>query len=50
MLFLTEENSFRGDDTSISLDEVIEATKVQIFAKPLIMLKSSLQIGCADTL
>ena len=30
MLFLTEDNSFRGEDTSISLDEVIEATKVQV--------------------
>ena len=49
MLFLTEDNSFRGEDTSISLDEVIEATKVQLSAKPLIMLKSSLRIGCADT-
>ncbi len=28
MLFLTEDNSFRGEDTSISLDEVVEATKV----------------------
>ena len=28
MLFLTDDNSFRGEDTSISLDEVIEATKV----------------------
>lgn len=27
MLFLTDDNSFRGEDTSISLDEVIEATK-----------------------
>jgi hypothetical protein len=38
MLFLTEDNSFRGEDTSISLDEVIEATKVQYSAKPMIML------------
>lgn len=29
MLFLTEDNSFRGEDTSITLDEVKEATKVQ---------------------
>ena len=28
MLFLTEDNSFRGEDTSISLDEVVEATEV----------------------
>lgn len=27
MLFLTQDNSFRGDDTSISLDEVVEATQ-----------------------
>ena len=27
MLFLTEDNSFRGDDTKISLEEVVEATK-----------------------
>ncbi|BDA44948.1 Ferredoxin-thioredoxin reductase catalytic chain, chloroplastic [Coccomyxa sp. Obi] len=27
MLFLTEDNSFRGEDTTISLEEVIEATK-----------------------
>ncbi len=27
MLFLTEDNSFRGEDTSISLEEVVEATK-----------------------
>lgn len=30
MLFLTEDNSFRGEDTSISLDEVVEATKVLV--------------------
>ena len=27
MLFLTEDNSFRGDDTDISLEEIVEATK-----------------------
>ncbi len=27
MLFLTEDNSFRGEDTTISLEEVVEATK-----------------------
>lgn len=27
MLFLTEDNDFRGDDQAITLDEVIESTK-----------------------
>ena len=27
MLFLTEDNDFRGDDQAITLDEVTEATK-----------------------
>ena len=27
MLFLTEDNDFRGEDQEITLDEVVEATK-----------------------
>ena len=27
MLFLTEDNDFRGEDNKIALDEVVEATK-----------------------
>lgn len=27
MLFLTDDNDFRGDDQAITLDEVIESTK-----------------------
>lgn len=27
MLFLTEDNDFRGDDQLITLDEVVEATQ-----------------------
>lgn len=27
MLFLTEDNDFRGEDNQITLDEVVEATK-----------------------
>ena len=27
MLFLTEDNDFRGEDNQITLDEVVDATK-----------------------
>ena len=44
MLFLTEDNSFRGEDTSITLDEVKEATKVHF---PGGSIRSSSSLGMA---